>query len=131
MSDATRTRRMAFIVSHEAWYWKAGQRPEIAQEIQMGDYPEGGGTYGEFSVRWHDIGRSPAPRLEVFSDAMEVFAGVAPDLVPRLAALGDRYSPEDVVQILDDLGWEDDTPRTDPHKTQATVGPCGRCGRGA
>lgn len=104
--------RPGFYVSHEACY-----RDSIKyREIMVGDYPEGGGTRGEFGIRWIPLGGYETPRLEVFSEGWEVLQEMIErfDLVRRLADLEDALEdpePEQVAALLLDLGFEDLTKR--------------------
>lgn len=105
--------RYGFIVSHEAWYRSA---VGVRREIMIGDYPEGGGTTGEFSIRWHSLGGDLSPRLEAFGDSWEVLS----DMIDRYGFLrllhnsGEDATPEQVVNLLLALEFEDLTQRENP-----------------
>lgn len=114
MSDF-KLERPGFYVSHETWY--AGSRPSEDPGIMIGDYPAGGGTPGEFAIRWHDLGDYRAARLEVYHDSWEVFAEMCRrfKLPDRLEVLADDPSVEAVAALLAELGFTDLTERESPH----------------
>jgi hypothetical protein len=101
--------RKAFIVCHEEWY--SGSMSSQSPTIMIGDYPSDGGTRGEFAIRWHDIGGSPSPRLEVFDDSWLVFLAM-PDMIGLL--LLNCPTPDDVKRYLLNCGFEDITSRKQP-----------------
>ena len=82
-------------------------------EINISDSAPGGGTRGEFAIRWHQIsGPGMTPRLEAFDDSWEFLAWLAGfDFFPRLSGLSDNASVEEVAAMLVEFGIEDRTPR--------------------
>lgn len=85
----------------------------MVDSIMIGVYSEGGGTLGEFGVRWHDLqDGAPTPRLEVFSDAWATLAYFQDFLEAINTA--DKATPEALCGLLLELGVRDDTPRNTP-----------------
>ena len=99
-----------------AWYGKANLKfePDLIDQVMFGFYPDGGGTSGEMAMRWTSIGRSPVPRLEVFSDAWSALAQFS-DVVAELGKLDSTDpSPTEFCALLLRCGFKDKTPTRDP-----------------
>lgn len=111
-----------FIVAHEAWYRTAGGGvfpKDKPYEINIGDYADDDSVtrQGEFCLVWHQLQspkHPPAMRIEIFEDSL-VWLAAAPDLFGELAALhGKNPQPDQVIEILTRLGYEDVTKRKKP-----------------
>ena len=95
----------------KAYYAKNINR-DCHDEIMIGDYCEDGGTSGEFAIRWMSVANKITPRLEAFDDSWKVLNDYA-DILPHLAKLDSSDpSPETVVGILKQCGFEDMTAYT-------------------
>lgn len=72
-----------------------------------------GGCRWEFEIDDEPVG---GLRVKVYDDAWQAFTDV-PEFFTALAALGRRALVEDVVEVLDRLGFTDTTPHLpgDPH----------------
>src|SRR6185437_2306319 len=95
------------------------QREGVTEEIMIGFYSHGGGTSGEFAIRWIELGGYSTPRLEVFSDAWEALSHFR-DLLDALACLPQRADPQTVIEVLRQLGLTDLTQRVDPNGPRET-----------
>lgn len=97
-----------YIVSHEAWYSGHRALKDNNPEIMVHGGRDGE-TDWEFGIRLHRIS---AIRVEVFADAFAAFA----DEPALFAALAEERPDtlEQVVEILDRLGFTDHTLRTNP-----------------
>lgn len=117
------TTRLNYIIGAETWYAPLLDREEPGRELRIGrdSYrPDGtdDGCVWEFTIVTHSLGASTALRVEAFDDAWAAFADV-PDLFARLATMSNheaanhdrQWTLADVVAVLDDLGFTDDTPR--------------------
>lgn len=108
----------------------------VFADVMLGLDAEGGGTLGEFGMRWYRHGHrtfgvaddSGSPRLEVFGDAWAVLA--ASGLVEWLAGWELRHepkdwlTPDDFMEALRELGWHDRTPEL----SDASYTGCPTCG---
>lgn len=113
MKDHTDCRR-AFHWSTKAWY----QLPGSAQEINFGMYHLEGGTTGEMSMRWVDLGNEFSPQLRVFCDAWHALS-LFPDLVEILGQHDDEnITQEQFVEILLQCGFEDLTAYESPYTSK-------------
>lgn len=101
--------KRTFYASHLAWY---GKQLYDQAEIMFGI--DGGEYHGEMAMRWHDI-KGWVPRLEVFDDAWATLAQL-PDVVAALAERdNENVTPEEFMDILKELGFEDVTTYENPH----------------
>ena len=100
-----------FYRSSKAWYAMADRDIEIMFGMYYPD--DGGGTTGEMSMRWHDLGKAlPVPRLEVYCDAWDALQQFQ-DVLAILA----EHDSEDITEdefaiILQRCGVQDLTPYT-------------------
>ena len=114
-------RRITF--PREAWYANATAQTDshVVDEWWLGVDPrDDGGTHGEWSIQWKDLGESrrEAWQLQVFGDGLA--AMVASDLPDLL--LGHEGSDRDTLRAaLLAAGWVDRTPRTNPAARGGTV----------
>lgn len=114
-SDCTRT----FVHTGAAWYAESALSDRTyADQLTVSMAAKLGGTRGEFSVAWYDVGGDSSPRLEVFGDAWAALAAM-PDLLAALAQLDhartpfmrpQRVTPAQFIELLKGLGFEDRTP---------------------
>jgi hypothetical protein len=114
-------RAMAYVASHEAWYWDACFEGNVVAEIYVqnvsvdedGVVDRGGGCHWEFAIRWHDHGEhGTPPQVEIFNDAWQAFHEI-PEFFGKLATLADKATVHVVIDMLVDLGWTDLTTRSD------------------
>ena len=101
-----------------AWYGEACLRDRLAgcvDEITIGMYDlTGGGTSGEFAIRWIELGGENVPRLEAFSDSWDAL-GQFRDLLAELARLDSTNpTPSKICEVLVSLGIEDATETKQP-----------------
>lgn len=116
--------RLAYIVPKEAYY----AHVVFEEAVTVGKFADEGGCDWEFDVVHHP---NVGIRAEVFDDAFAAFAEVA----PLFAALVERKprTLQAVRDILDDLGFADQTARESP-VTRVERCACGcdvMCCRGA
>ena len=101
--------RLAYIVSHEAWYARA--MPDRQPEMSVMAAAEGGGCAWEFTVREADFenrGQRPVS-VTLFDDAFAAFAQI-PEFFAALAT--EDYTTLSAVQaLLDGFGAADETDR--------------------
>lgn len=117
------TTRLNYAVSGEAWY--ARDNADLVDELRVGrdSYTADGhddGCCWEFTIRLHHLGTSTALRVEMFNDSWIAYTEV-PALFAALAtmsthAVGDnrQWTLADIVKVLNECGFTDDTPRTAP-----------------
>lgn len=108
----------AYIHTTKAWYADhiSVLDANVVDEVMIGLYERGGGTEGEFAVKFHMLGHNDVvPRIEIFQDAWGLFTEFS-ELFQILANLDDQESPEttirsgeQLIKILDDLGFKDHT----------------------
>lgn len=68
------------------------------------------GQGGELSIKWIDLGRQIAPRLDAFDDAWGLLFS-QPELLEALSSLNNSSPSTDrVIEQLISLGYEDITP---------------------
>ena len=64
----------------------------------------------EFQISWRRLGGEDAPHLEVFDEAWGILVNDCADLLKELALLADKVpSPARIVEVLNELGFEDET----------------------
>jgi hypothetical protein len=102
---------MKYTIYSQCWY-KPYLNHDFVEEITLFD-PEG--SSAEFTVRWYDIGdaKGPHAKLEVFDDGWATLAA-HPELLSSLSSLASMVNNPTVYQVitvLNNLGYEDDTPR--------------------
>jgi hypothetical protein len=106
---------LAYIVSHEAWYWDAsrapGENPHLS--VSASGKGSGGGVAWEFDIEEMELGGKPVTRVKVFDDAYAAFAQV-PELFAALAD-GGGTTLAAVRDLLDMLGAVDETERVSPY----------------
>ncbi len=108
----------------EAWYGPANlQHCSSIDEVNFGMYYPEGGTAGEMSVRWKELGKKSVPQLQVFDDAWETLASFS-DLLPMLAEVNDEnITPVQFCEILKRAGFTDLTPRANPYSDTHEINP--------
>lgn len=103
-----------FVIRSEAWYARHLPPSRELDEIHLGMYHEGGGSPGEFSICWIEVGKRPTPRLEVFNDAWRALAEFGDVLAWMAEVDGQRVDPKTFAAKLRELGLQDLTERTKP-----------------
>jgi len=84
------------------------------------DDDRGGGTSGEFAIRWLHVGGRQVPRLEVFDDAWNALTRFD-DLLKWLASVdGRNVTPRQVADALVSMGVKDMTQRDEPDGRNVT-----------
>lgn len=116
MKDHSECKRK-FIQLSKAWYADANLRgSDIVDEIMVGFYHPGGGTTGEFAIRWTVLGGSSTPMICSFEDSWSALWEFR-DLLEKLSELdGDNPSPDEIAELLSSLGIENDTPTNSPYE---------------
>jgi hypothetical protein len=98
-----------------AWYADACRRPDITDEVTFGLYCTDGGTTGEMTMKWVDLGPYAAAQLCVFNDAWKVLASMT-DLIGALGRLGEHVTAEQFCAVLRNLGFKDLTAYATPER---------------
>lgn len=111
-----------------AWYGSANlPRGKKVDSVTMGFYDEEGGTSGEFSMEWEDLGTHVHPRLCAFDDSWSALWEFR-DFLEALAQMdGEDPTPEEICALLESMGVEDDTPEKNPY--DASPVSCPTCGQ--
>jgi hypothetical protein len=104
-----------FVHLSRTWYAKHALRAgDIIDEVMFGFYYGGGGTSGEMSVRWSELGGAIVPRLEVYDDAWDALNEFK-DVIEKMAEVdGENINPEQFCKILLSCGFRDDTKEVGP-----------------
>jgi len=101
-----------FYWSNKAYYAKS--LPKELPEINFGMYAEEGGTSGEMSMVWRNIGNKDTPQLRCFCDAWSALS-LFPDLIKKLGEHdSEDITDEQFVEILKKCGFKDLTPYKAP-----------------
>lgn len=103
---------LAYIVSHEAWYWAVSRTPDEKPHLNVQASARGssGRAAWEFDISEHELGGKLCTRIEMFDDAYAAFADI-----PEFFVLLREHQPgtlREVRAILDGLGAVDETQRT-------------------
>lgn len=86
----------------------------VQDEITFGLMDPNGGTEGEMTMQWVDLGNRVVPKLTAFYDSWRVLAGF-PDLIANLGeADGENISPEHFREMLKECGFTDLTKKINP-----------------
>lgn len=105
-----------FSILSEAYYSKFCMPHDAVDEITIGMYCPDGGTSGEFSVRWVNLGMKACPLLHVFEDSWSALHQFG-DMLQWMASVdGKNVSPQELAEALRDLGITDMTIRADRDK---------------
>jgi hypothetical protein len=113
-TDAVKTNHgkliRGFVWSNKAWYAKANRIKNGL--IHFGIYSTAGGTTGEMSMEWIELGGENIPRLNVFNDAWKTLAEFK-DIIDALGRMNDKnITDADFVKMLLDYGFTDLTKYT-------------------
>ena len=82
---------------------------DIQDEITLGFYHKDGGTTGEFSIKWIQLGNKFTPKVEMFNDSWSLFQGFK-DLFEAMVKLDNtEITPDKFVVFLEKLGIENAT----------------------
>ena len=108
-----------FILLSEAWYAHANLRgSDVIDEVSFGHYALEGGTTGEMSVRWSELGGKKVPKLECFDDGWHSLSTFT-DLIAEMGNIdNENITPKDFCSLLTRLGFADMTPRKNPRERQ-------------
>lgn len=99
----------------EAWYAEVNHSSEYTDEVNFGLFAIEGGTTGEMTVSWKELGGKSVPELRVFDDGWSVLATFT-DLIVEFGKLDDQnITPKEFCALLLRLGFEDQTPRKNPY----------------
>ena len=100
----------------EAWYGSVNlQNSQYTDEVNFGFYSPDGGTSGEMSVRWKELGGKNVPELQCFEDAWNTLASFT-DLIIEMGKLDSQcIQPKEFCTLLSRLGFKDLTPRENPY----------------
>lgn len=107
----------SFSILSQAWYGESClKHADYVDEVTIGFYSDEGGTSGEFSVRWIELGqgsrRVQAPHLEVFNDAWPALYYRFNDMLAMMAETkGENTTPMEFAKKLEYLGIVDRTKR--------------------
>ena len=99
----------AYHRSSKAWYASApfGGHLIESEEVMFGMYHPQGGTSGEMSMRWKDLG-GRCCQMAVYGDAFATLAQFT-DLLQALADKDQHMTEPEFCAILDKCGFEDIT----------------------
>ena len=119
-----------FIHLSRAWYGDVNlAKDEAIDQMSIGYYHPGGGTTGEFSIEWLQVGGEPTPRLQAFEDSWDALWGFK-DFLKALKTLdGTNPTPEEIGKVLLACGIEDATPEDPPYKSEKKGNVCAHCGQ--
>jgi hypothetical protein len=100
----------------EAWYGPANLPNEnVVDEVTFGHFAPEGGTSGEMSIKWYDLGSKVYLCLECFDDAWSSLSTFT-DLIVEIGKLdGEKPTPKEFCELLIRLGFKDLTPRENPY----------------
>lgn len=115
MKDHSECKRQ-FTQLSRAWYADANLRgSEVKDEITIGYYHLGGGTTGEFCIRWIELSKRPTPMLNAFEDSWSALWNFR-DVLEKLADLdSENPTPEEICKVLVSCDVEDRTPEKSPY----------------
>ncbi|MGG1021121.1 hypothetical protein ABE151_17340 [Bacillus paralicheniformis] len=105
----------AFYHLRDSWYGHENlKNASYVDEIMIGLYEEDEGTDGEFVIRWLELEDGITPRLEAFDDSWIALN----ECLDFIQALKDSkgITPDECVELLLKLGYEDFTKRENPNK---------------
>lgn len=106
-----------YTLPYDAWYADSIPDTGNVDQITIGYYHESGGTYGEFQIRWCELGENEpvAARIEAFNESWDVLLECA-DIFKYLKKNYKNMSSCDVAKVLEQNGFEDRTERVRPTK---------------
>lgn len=107
----------------EAWYADANRSSTYTDEVNFGLFSPEGGTSGEMSVKWQELGGESVPQLQAFDDGWSALS-MFPDLIAWMADKdSEKVTPKQFCEILLHLGFHDMTPRENPYSRGDTRKP--------
>ena len=105
-NDYTGTIRGYFRTS-KAWYAQSYAATGTPLRVSFGMYAPDGGTLGDMSMVWVQIGNELVPQLQCFDDAWEALS-LFSDLLQKMAEVNDACITEaQFVEMLDSCGFRD------------------------
>jgi len=109
--------RRQFIHLSRAWYGatRLHRDHDYVDEITIGMYYPGGGTTGEFTIRWIRMSHKNVPLLCVYNDAWDALWEFRDVLAELTGFDGRNVSPEEICELLLRCGIEDKTPVESPY----------------
>jgi len=110
-----------YIITSQAWYASTAlNTTDHVDDVNFGFYSPRGGTSGEMSVCWHNLGEKweggnkvihVAPRLECYNDAWHALAQFK-DVIDAMAEVDDQdITPQEFCHLLERCGFVDATKR--------------------
>lgn len=101
------------MIERLGFYWTSKMYPkqfgldkDCIDEVVIGDYPEDGGTTGEFTIQWMQVGKDIVPVLKVYDDAWKILQ--ESQIGKILSGLDNKnVEPEKFVKILTINGFVD------------------------
>ena len=105
--------RKGFYITSESW-WHSEFEDDIIENIMIGDYPEDGGTNGEFNVVFYSY--INGPHLQIFSDAFHVANQLADFQEFLFDPKNEKISRDDFIDGLKKMCYIDLTEREVPER---------------
>lgn len=105
--------KRAFIHLKDSWYGNhILSKHDYLDEVTFGLYDEtDGGTIGELSMNWYEIGNDIVPVLKVYNDAFRVMNDFS-DILQTLSDYNEvNFIPKQFCEILNNHGFTDATER--------------------
>lgn len=104
---------LAYYRVRDTWYHKLAPIPHDTTVLMVGDYGKtGGGCTWEFALCEEEQTGRPL-RLKMFSESWPAFT-VCPAFFTGLADLGDDASEDEVIELMNSLGFIDRTEESRP-----------------
>ncbi|CAM5998710.1 unnamed protein product [Sphagnum balticum] len=114
----------SFVHYSEAYYSKViPPIPDTVDEVNFGLSCDGGGTHGEMTMIFTELGGKIVPQLRVFDDGWDVLLGFA-DVLAELSLVGAKHmgepsiTPKQFCEILLRCGFKDSTDRVGPQRAE-------------
>jgi len=110
-----------YVHFQESWYAQhIRPNSDVADDIAIEVYDEDELLIGEFRIAWVKLGNDTAMQLQVFDDGFNAFSHCLDlmDLLHLMKTTDKRFefTPEYVCGILDDLDFENSSPKTNPQE---------------
>ena len=99
-----------FSILSESWYKDTCLvNCEYVDELTFGIYCEDGSTIGEGCIRWYEINNEIFPKVELFSDAWNLFNECS-ELFKLLSDYSNTdLTPNEFKKLLESIGFKDKT----------------------
>lgn len=94
----------------KSWYGKANlDRSHEVDSVTVGFYHPKGGTTGEFTFTWEELGGKVTPKLTAYDDSWNALF-LFGDMLEEMAAIdGEDITPDDFCNMLVSVGIENMT----------------------